>query len=90
MDSVDDIPSTWETKDVETVTVNPHTGEVVEQVSSSGAGPQVQQVRGTVTRRPCPNCTEDDAEMIYEAPMGVIVCDYCGYSLTPMLQDQPE
>lgn len=90
MESIDAIPSKWETSDVEEVTVNPHTGEVVEGLSSSGAGPQVQRVHGTVTERPCPKCSEPDATMIFEAPMGVLVCDYCGYTLPPLIQDQPE
>lgn len=75
MESINEIPDDWETKDVEVVTVNPHTGEVEENLSSSGAGPHIEQVRGLIQRKPCENC---DAEMVYHAPNAALICDKCG------------
>lgn len=79
-----EIPDSWEVTDVEVVTVNPKTGEVVDELSSSGAGPQVSQVRGTIKSKPCDNC---DDEMVYEAPMGALNCLKCGMTASPKIQD---
>jgi len=87
MKSANDIPDEWEVENVEVVTVNPHTGEVINNLSSSGAGPQTEQVQGDVKSRPCTNC---DGEMILEAPMGAIVCQKCGQTYAPRIEDQPE
>lgn len=75
MEFINEIPDDWETADEEVVTVNPHTGEVEENLSASGAGPQKKQVRGTIQRKPCENC---DGEMVYHAPNAALICDKCG------------
>lgn len=75
MESINQIPDEWETKEETVVTVNPHTGEVEDGLSSSGAGPQVQQVRGTIVSKPCENC---EKQMLYHAPNAALICDNCG------------
>lgn len=84
MQSIDEIPDSWETEDVEVVTVNPHTGEIVENLASSGAGPQVDQVRGTILSKPCSNC---EREMEYEAPLAALVCVGCGATEDPRIHE---
>lgn len=91
MDSISDIPDSWETKNVHVETVHEHTGEVVEEsLSSTGAGPFTEEVHGVVRSRPCPHCSNGDAQMIYEAPLAALVCERCGGTLPMQIQNQPE
>lgn len=85
MVSTEDIPDNWETEDVEIVTVDPTTGERADGLSTTGAGPQYEELRGHIKRRPCPEC--DEGELIYEAPMGVMDCSRCLNTSSPRLQD---
>lgn len=82
MKSIDEIPNDWDTDRVEVVTINPHTGEVQEGLSSTGAGPQEDQVRGLIEEKPCSEC--EDGRLRFLAPEGVLECPSC------MHQEQPE
>jgi len=75
MESINEIPDDWETEEETVVTVNPHTGEVEENLSSTGAGPQVEQVRGLIKSKPCSNC---DKSMQFHPPQAALLCDNCG------------
>lgn len=84
MEAISDIPDSWETEDETVVTVNPHTDEVVENLSATGAGPQVKQVRGHIKSKPCSNC---DKEMQYQPPNAALICDNCGATEDPRIHE---
>lgn len=84
MKSIDEIPDSWETDRVEVVTVNPHTGEVLDNLSTSGAGPQTQEVRGLIEEKPCGECGGD---MRFLAPEGLLECMDCQHHESPEIQE---
>jgi hypothetical protein len=84
MEAISEIPNDWETEDEEVVTVNPHTGEVQENLSSTGAGPQVNRVHGVIKEKPCENC---DKTMQYHPPNAALICDNCGTTEDFRLQE---
>lgn len=74
MEAKDQIPNSWNVSNTEEVTVDPVLDEEGIQLSSSGAGPQYKEVRGTIITKPCSVCGQamsvDRVNMVLTCPQG--------------------
>lgn len=83
MESLSEIPDDWDTK-AEVVMMHPHTGEVAENLSSTGAGPHEPTVVGRIMEKPCSNC---EGRTVIAPAEGRLTCPECNYSESADLTD---